>query len=301
MSDEEAGHAEASRNAAFPKPAGNTASNTKYWVGFGAVFSLMAFILLLVAFFAPENSCDRWTLLRYVLPIFSGIAAGAFAGAIAAQGSIGQIAVAATGGFAVYIISLVAIGVPPRCQTAQISHYMEIDNTDPVGERRIRLPRALTKKRDTYDLTDADNFVMFVGAVIDNVYTIGRNVDLEVEVAGLDANKNKVWREPEHVTSLDSWRSGLIAERFGAEAIERALGVGDTSHEGKFILIWGIECRTVEELAAWTGAIQISVKDNKMGEATQNVKPKEVIEFAQIGARPSKSLPGRIGTCPASS
>ena len=135
--------------------------NQKYWLTFGAVFSFMIFVLVMVTFFAPENSCDRWTILRFVLPIFSGIAAGAFVGAITAQGSVYQLAVAATGGFAVWLITLLLVGVPPRCQEARLLNFRPIETANAVKENGKWLPVNLNRKSGPYDFSDVSRSPYF--------------------------------------------------------------------------------------------------------------------------------------------
>jgi hypothetical protein len=113
----------------------------RYWSVFGTIFSILIFGLVVAAFFSPDSSCDRWTLLRYVLPVFTGIAAGSFAGAISAQGSVNQLAVAATGGFAVWFISLLVVGVPDRCRVVNITHFRDFDNAEAEGPPGKKLPK----------------------------------------------------------------------------------------------------------------------------------------------------------------
>lgn len=74
-----------------------------------------------------------------------------------------------------------------------------------------------------------------------------------------------MWRETDHYGSLDAWRQSGFADRFTAAGIENRLGVGDTSKDGKFILIWAIECRTAKEMENWSGELLIKVTDRKDG------------------------------------
>lgn len=256
------------------------------------MFAAAAFILLLVAFFAPENSCDRWTLLKFILPLFSGVAAGAFTGAITAQGSMGQLVVAATGGFAVYLISLLAVGEPRRCEVPKIANFQRIENQDAEGEPKKRVPHALIPKPDPYDITHNEDFVLFLGAVISNVYTVDKDVDFTITVAGLDANDKIAWIEREHVQKIDSWkRDGKIVKRWKPEEIQKLFGVSDDA--GKYIMLWGIECFSEKELGNWSGKTEITVQDNKMVQS-QSGPVARITEYLPIGARLAKA--GLSGT-----
>jgi hypothetical protein len=253
----------------------------KYWLVFGAIFSVMIFGLLVAAFYLPDISCDRWTLLRYVLPVFVGVAAGAFVGAINAQGSINQFAVAATGGFAVWLISLVVVGVPDRCRFVNISHFKLIDSTRTTGLAGNKYPVSLDQMVSTYDLSEPSEFVFFFGAAISNINVEPENkIDLDVEVVGLDNDKKPVWTESDHYGSLNAWREGGIATKFTPEEVQRKLGVENAA--GKFLLVWAIECRTAKELTEWSGKIRIRVTDHGRGHG-------ETTESLSIAKRPPQS------------
>src|SRR5271166_4627792 len=235
--------------------------SVQYWLGFGAIFSILIFGLLIAAFLAPENTCDQWTLLRYVLPIFSGIAAGSFVGAISAQGHLHQLAVAATGGFAVWLITLVVVGVPERCKVPIISNFTSFENTSKEGAPGSQLPKTLDRKSGAYDTTQND-FAIFLAARIGNIYTGPRGmIDINVEVDGLDENQNVVWAEKDHFDNLDDWKNLDIAKKFTPEELVRRIGSHDTY--GQFVMNWVIECFKNKELADWNGNVIVKVVDNK--------------------------------------
>ena len=78
--------------------------------------------------------------------------------------------------------------------------------------------------------------------MIDNIHTLGRNIHLEVVVSGLTepgAKGKVIWREEETYELLANARptDQAIPAKFERRAIERAFGLGDTSNEGKFILV----------------------------------------------------------------
>ncbi|WP_315741042.1 hypothetical protein [Bradyrhizobium sp. SZCCHNR1093] len=269
-------------------------TQTKYWLIFGAVFAAAAFVLLIVAFFAPDNSCDRWTLLKFIMPLFSGVAAGAFTGAISAQGSLGRLVVAGTGGFAVYLISLLAVGEPRRCEVPRIENFKKVENQNAEGPRSKRVPHALNPKTDPYEITGNEDFVLFLGAVIGNVYSVGKKVDFTITVTGLDANDKVAWVEREHVQNLDSWKTdGKIVQRWKPEEIQKFFEVSDNA--GKYIMLWGIECFTEDEIGKWSGKVEITVQDNKMAQPPAGIAS-TITEYLSIGARPTKTLlPGSSG------
>ena len=250
-----------------------------YWLVFGAIFSLLTFGLLLAAFYLPEISCDRWTLLRYVLPVFSGVAAGAFIGAINAKGSINQFTVAATGGFAVWLISLLVVGVPDRCKLVNISHFELFDSTRTIGSPGNKFPVTLETTKTTYDLGgDPSEFALFFGAAISNinVESEGR-IDLDIEVLGLAQNDKPIWAERDHYGLLNDWRRLSIPNKFTPDLVQKKLGVDNIT--GKFLLVWTVECFTAKQLIDWDGRIRIKVTDHKQ-------RAGETTEYLSIAKRP---------------
>jgi hypothetical protein len=252
-----------------------------YWLIFGAIFSVMSFGLIIIAFISGDGSCDRWTVLRYVLPIFPAIAAGSFAGAMSANGGLNSQKVAATGGFAVWLISLLAIGVPSRCSEASINHFRLFENSDTIGNPGNQLPRSLKLKGGTYDVSNATKFVFFFGVVISNIYmAAGRVIDLQVKVAGLADDGHEAWNNLVHYDSLDSWRNTDLAKKFPTD-IEQ-FEVGDAPHDNEFILALAVECMTPAQLADWNGAVLIEVTDHHR-------QPVRAERFLSLAPKPPQS------------
>ena len=282
-------------------PPGQNQVPSRYWLAFGAIFSILIFGLLVAAFFSPDSSCDRWTLLRFVLPVFTGVAAGSFTGAINARGNVSQFAVAAGGGFAVWLISLLVIGVPDRCKVVNITHFRDFENAEAEGPPGTKWPKSLKPKQGLYDISNPDKFIFLFGVVISNIY-IGawRDIDLDVNVVGLGEHNEVVWSEPDHYDSLDIWRDKAIARTFTPAAIEAAMGVGDTSREGSFVLFWAVGCRTAKELAKWTGAMRIEVTDH--GQRVGRVKTYLQLDKKdpQVAAMPDQQGAGGHSGCEAS-
>jgi hypothetical protein len=269
--------------------------NQKYWLAFGGVFATAIFALIVIAFMAGENSCDRWNLLRVVIPVFSGIAAGAFVGAITVQGQTSQFFVAATGGFGVWLISLYAIDVvPERCKLPRVSEIKLFDVEAPVGERGRRLPKTLATLKGTIPVDDHEKFALFMGAVINNLYWgDDRKIHLKVEIAGMNG-ENVAWREAATYRSFDYWRGGGWESRHTASRIEAALGLGDTSrngwYHGNFVAVWTIECRTPKELKEWDGWVRITVQDHEK-------KPVVARTYVPLN-KPNSIAQGPLADCP---
>jgi hypothetical protein len=252
----------------------------KYWLIFGAVFSAFIFGVFLYAFLLPEVSCDQWTLLRFVMPIFVGIAAGAFVGGISANGSVNQLAIAATGGFAVWLISLLVIGPPSRCNIVRISNFVPIENANATGTAGKKYPSSPIRKEGSYDMSDPSEFVLFVGFAVSN-FSIegGDKVELTVRVEGLNDKREVVWAEPETIDSLRSWQDQDLVKKLTVPAVEKALGISDS--RGKYIVLWAIECFNAKQLTDWSGEIRITATDNGQ-------RAGEVTKVLSIAKRPSE-------------
>jgi hypothetical protein len=262
---------------------GSGSFEQRYWLLFGALFSIVTIGFLVVAFRLPEISCDRWKLLQFILPVFTGIAAGAFVGAITANGSINGLTIAAAGGFAVWLISLTFIGPPDRCRVVQVSVLRLIENRGATGEPGKRYPASLDKKEGAYDASNAEDFAFFVAASIDNISsTADGSVDLDVEVVGLKADGSPAWSEPDHFSSFNDWKNLDLVKKFTPAETEKKLGIADST--GKFVLVWSIECFTPEQLIDWTGHFTIKVTDHQQRHG-------EGRGFASVSLRPSSSVP----------
>jgi hypothetical protein len=86
------------------------------WFILGCVLILVAIIAFFWGFALGELKHGQYMLLMWILPLSSGFAAGSFAGSIKATGPIGQIAITATGGFAVWLLSFLLIPKPPKTE-----------------------------------------------------------------------------------------------------------------------------------------------------------------------------------------
>ena len=84
------------------------------WFVFGCVFVLFALGLVAWAFYLKTLTGDQRFLLMWLLPIASGFACGCFAGGVTAKGPVGPIVVAATGGFAVWLLTYFLLKPHPR-------------------------------------------------------------------------------------------------------------------------------------------------------------------------------------------
>lgn len=75
------------------------------WFILGCVFVVAGLALVFWAFALGEITPARRFLLLWILPLVSGVACGCFAGSIRITGPLGTLAVVATGGFAVWLLS----------------------------------------------------------------------------------------------------------------------------------------------------------------------------------------------------
>jgi hypothetical protein len=86
-------------------PAANTEGIIWPWFIIGCVLLAVAIIAFFWAFALGKLTTGQRFLLMWLLPLSSGFAVGSFAGSLKATGPLGQIAVTATGGFAVWLLS----------------------------------------------------------------------------------------------------------------------------------------------------------------------------------------------------
>jgi hypothetical protein len=75
------------------------------WFIVGCIVLCAAFGVFFWAFSLGDLTSSRRFLLMWLLPLASGFACGCFAGSLRASGPVGPLAVAATGGFAVWLLS----------------------------------------------------------------------------------------------------------------------------------------------------------------------------------------------------
>jgi len=74
------------------------------WFILGCFLLLAAFVAFFWSFALGELTHDRRMLLMWILPLASGFACGCFSGSVSTSGKVG-LAVTATGGFAVLVLS----------------------------------------------------------------------------------------------------------------------------------------------------------------------------------------------------
>lgn len=94
------------------------------WPGFiiGCVLLLVAVVAFFWGFWLGDKlGSNRHFLLMWILPLSSGFASFAFAGSLKATGPIGQIAITATGGFAVWLLSYFLLPKPAAVAPPSLS------------------------------------------------------------------------------------------------------------------------------------------------------------------------------------
>lgn len=88
--------------------------NTVSWPWFivGCILLAAALVAFFWGFSLGELTESQRFLLMWILPLASGFAAGCFAGSLKATGTVGTLTVAATGGFAVWLLSFLLLPKP---------------------------------------------------------------------------------------------------------------------------------------------------------------------------------------------
>jgi hypothetical protein len=104
------------------------------WFIIGCVLLVAAIVAFFWAFALGNFTRSQYFLLMWLLPLSSGFAAGCFIGSLKATGPIGQIAVTATGGFAVWFLSFLLLPKPVKIESAQDS--ISVNLTKEMSFRR---------------------------------------------------------------------------------------------------------------------------------------------------------------------
>jgi hypothetical protein len=96
------------------------------WFVVGCVLLLAALAAFFWAFALGNLTQSQHFLLMWLLPLASGFACGCFAGSLKATGPMGNLALAATGGFAVWVLSyfLLPKPIPPTVEVGNDSVVM---------------------------------------------------------------------------------------------------------------------------------------------------------------------------------
>jgi hypothetical protein len=91
------------------------------WFIVGLVVLTASLIVFFWAFSLGDLSPSRVYLLRWLLPLASGFICGCFAGSLRVSGPIGALAIGATGGFAIWILTFFFLADPSRPQPGGIN------------------------------------------------------------------------------------------------------------------------------------------------------------------------------------
>jgi hypothetical protein len=109
-------HAAAGRDTP-PKPDKVTTGVT---LTMGVLASLVAFGIVVWAFFLGDLTDDQRRILRWSLATAAGIAGGCFTGSITVKGEWQKLAVTATGGFGTWLVTFIAMAPPEVPQAALV-------------------------------------------------------------------------------------------------------------------------------------------------------------------------------------
>jgi hypothetical protein len=104
------------------------------WFIVGSVLLVVAIVAFFWGFALGNLTPSQHFLLMWLLPLSSGFAAGCFVGSLKATGPIGQIAVTATGGFAVWFLSFLLLPKPVKIEKVQDS--ISVNLTKEMSFRR---------------------------------------------------------------------------------------------------------------------------------------------------------------------
>lgn len=124
------------------------------WFIVGCVLLLVAIVGFFWGFAIRNLTSSQHSLLMWILPLSSGFAAGCFAGSLKATGPVGQIAVTATGGFAVWFLSYFLIPKPSPVAPPSMS---------------IKMPSNMSFRQAATLLADQDGYTAAIKGLDDAI------------------------------------------------------------------------------------------------------------------------------------
>jgi hypothetical protein len=144
-------------------------------------------------------------------------------------------------------------------QHLAISQLRVYDDSYRAGQPGRRTLTALQRKKAAfYQITTTDEFLLSLGFVISGYAKKsdgGINVEAAVVGKGVDSD---AWQVDYKFTRPDDWTRMDVPESVGSAAV---LGEFNLRDEAALPVITLIECAQVDELARWTGRVEIKVTD----------------------------------------
>ena len=125
-------------------------------IGLGIIFSIAAIGMGVWAFNVGDLTDDRREILRWLLPIASAIAAGAFTGALSVKSKVlWPATVAASGGFAVWLLSTYVLFSTPKAADFALTIFIRDEQGKTIhanGELWLEL-----KNRERWGISDGQS------------------------------------------------------------------------------------------------------------------------------------------------
>ncbi len=195
------------------------------WPGFviGCILLIAALIAFFWAFWLGHLSPDQRSLLMWLLPLASGFGCGAFAGSLRVSGPVGSLAVAATGGFAVWLLSyylLPKVTEPPSPQL-KISSFQFLDEREVQTDGENRVMGSLKPRTSRgFEYSKPEDLLIPFAFYVSGVKRDGDRIDLAVRFSISDGTgKEIVSQDLPRYERFDAWKSRPGAAKLGSRAI----------------------------------------------------------------------------------
>lgn len=144
-------------------------------------------------------------------------------------------------------------------QELGISQLRVYDDAYRTGMPKHRTLTALHRKPAFYEITTPDEFLLALGFVISGyAKTPEGGINVTATLIGQGVN-SEAWHTDVKFTLPDDWKNTDVAKSVGADDVLRQFGLRDGA---AIPVIAIVECAQVDELAPWTGKIDVEVTDN---------------------------------------
>ena len=157
------------------------------WFGLGCLLTVAALIAFFWGFAIGDLTPSRRFLLMWLLPLTSGFACGCFVGSLKVSGPIGSLTAAATGGFAVWLLSNLLLPdiPPPLTPTGSREELVKI-----LEERHASIRKKLEEQAPK--ASDPKRFAEFRNAIETKLAAIQDAYSHREDIRGRDLTKELI-------------------------------------------------------------------------------------------------------------
>jgi hypothetical protein len=239
------------------------------WFIFGSLLSAAGFFLTFWAFALSEITASQKALLLFVLPLVAGFACGCFSGSIKGQGAFVNFTVAATGGFAVWLMSysmLVRGFDLPAQHALEIRGFQFLDSGELQVDGPNRTMRSLKPvTRNSFDFDRIEDFKVPFAFCVFGVKREGSDINLEVSIQICDAHGNVLYSDTaQHYYKFGQWRNQPGAKKLGPQKVLAFFDLDEDQVQNDGVIPFHllISELALEQLPRGRGILRICASDN---------------------------------------